>query len=119
MKNKGAIIHRQDAQFRLTQIDKEIKHAKEQGSFWQKNFSALVKEKASIVEKLTAVTDKVDVTDHALIRYLERKHGFDFEPFRAEILTDTVKQAIELGATSVKVGGIDMKVSNKKITTVV
>ena len=112
-------MHRKDAQFRLTQIDKEIEHAKERGSFWQKKFSALVKEKASIVEKLTAVSDKVEVTDHALIRYLERKHGFVFDDYRAEILTDTVKQAIELGATSIKVGGIDMKVSNKKITTVV
>lgn len=112
-------MHRKDAQFRLTQIDAEIKYAKDKATHYQKKTSQLIKEKADIVEKLTAVSDEVEVTDHALIRYLERKHGFNFEPYRAEILTDTVKQAIELGATSIKVGGIDMKVSNKKITTVV
>lgn len=25
------------------------------------------------------------VTDHALVRWLERHHGFDLEPFRAEL----------------------------------
>jgi hypothetical protein len=112
-------MHRKDAQFRLTQIDAEIKYAKYKATHYQKKVSQLTKEKADIVEKLTVVSDKIEVPDHALIRYLERKHGFSFEKYKDEILTNTVKQAIKLGATSVKVGGIEMKVSNKKITTVV
>lgn len=41
------------------------------------------------------------ISDHAVIRYLERRHGFDFEAVRAEMLTKAVRVAVEFGASTV------------------
>lgn len=42
------------------------------------------------------------MSDHAVIRVLERRYGFDFEKFRDQLLTPTVRLGIELGARAVK-----------------
>lgn len=39
-----------------------------------------------------------NVTDHALVRYMERVWGVDFEPIRAAILTEERRVAIQAGA---------------------
>ncbi len=46
---------------------------------------------------------KARITDHAVLRYLERVRGMDIEAIRAEILTDERRKAIELGASAIKV----------------
>lgn len=40
-------------------------------------------------------TDEVRVSDHALVRYMERKLGIDLEALRQEILTPELKEMIE------------------------
>lgn len=46
------------------------------------------------------------VTDHALLRYIERVMEVDVEQLRENILTDNIKNALKAGATGVKVDGI-------------
>lgn len=41
------------------------------------------------------------VTDHAIVRYLERVKGIDMDIIRAEIDTPTVEIAVEFGAPTV------------------
>lgn len=59
------------------------------------------------------------VSDHAVIRYLERKYGFSFERVRAEILTPDRVSAINAGATGISHEGVRFLVRDKTITTVV
>lgn len=42
------------------------------------------------------------ISDHALLRYIERVHGIDVDGMKAELLTDTMVLAIKNGANAVK-----------------
>ena len=46
----------------------------------------------------------IAVTDHALVRWIERVGGVDLETFR-EAIRDDVRNAIEAGAVTVEVAG--------------
>jgi hypothetical protein len=58
-----------------------------------------------------------EISDHAAIRYLERQFNFDFDKMKAELLTDTVKLAIRMGAQSVKAHGGRLMIRGNKATT--
>lgn len=59
------------------------------------------------------------VTDHAVIRYIERVHGFDMSDFRREILKDGVYDALKAGATRTKKEGVEFVIKDHKIVTVI
>lgn len=42
------------------------------------------------------------ISDHALLRYMERIHDIDVEAMKAELLTETMVLAIKAGAASVR-----------------
>lgn len=45
------------------------------------------------------------ITDHAVLRFLERKYGFDIAKVRAEILSPIVEASIRAGALQVTAHG--------------
>ena len=57
------------------------------------------------------------VSDHALLRYFERKYKIDFETIRSEMLTPTVRAAILAGTTVVKIDGLQYIVRDNTIIT--
>ena len=59
----------------------------------------------------------VHVTDHAVLRYLERLHGLDIEAVRAEIAT-TVWRAALAGATGVRHDGLIYRLQDGVVVTV-
>lgn len=59
------------------------------------------------------------LSDHALVRYLERAKGFDLNVFREEVLTKENISAINAGAQTIKVNGVKFKVSGKVIVTTI
>lgn len=67
---------------------------------------------------LHQVRRSATVTDHALVRYLERVRGFDMAGLRRELLTDGVLQAMAMGASSVHAAGFKLIVANFSIVTV-
>jgi hypothetical protein len=70
---------------------------------------------------LAAIMESPFVTDHAVLRFLERSGRVDVEQIRTEILTDDVKHAISiLGDGRFPVGpGLKAVVSNGRVVTVV
>jgi hypothetical protein len=58
------------------------------------------------------------ISDHAFIRYMERKLGVDVDAIRKEILTDRVKEALRLGATGYTVNGVKFKAQDGVLVTV-
>ncbi len=64
---------------------------------------------------------KVRVTDHALIRFLERAGGFELEKLRKEIAQKVYKSAPE-GATGIKIDGVNFVIvsdgDERVVTTV-
>lgn len=59
----------------------------------------------------------VVVSDHALVRYIERVLGLDVEQLRREI-GRRVDRGVELGATGVEIGGYVYKIADGHVTTV-
>lgn len=59
------------------------------------------------------------ISDHAIIRYLERRFKFDFEAVRNDLMTKAIKSAILMGVRAIKVEGGRFIVRNGTITTFV
>lgn len=72
-----------------------------------------------IREPLTASRDCPRVSDHALLRYLERAKGVDVEAARAEILTTEHAMAIKAGAVGITIGRVYLPVRNGCVVTVI
>ena len=58
------------------------------------------------------------VSDHALMRYIERVIGIDVGKIRSEILTDRAKEALRAGATGYSINGVKFKAKNGVLVTV-
>jgi hypothetical protein len=58
------------------------------------------------------------VSDHAIVRYIERFYKIDVESLRDEILTEERKNMIISGATAITCNGVKFAVRNNVITTV-
>lgn len=83
----------------------------------QKALNEHENEMSDILLSLNKDNDKIEVTDHALVRYLEKR--FDLEQFRKEILTDINIQAIKAGADSISVNSQKFVIKNNKVITVI
>jgi hypothetical protein len=59
------------------------------------------------------------VSDHALLRYMERVYGLDIEACKAAILTENVVSAIKAGATAVKLPEYVLVIRGFTIATVI
>lgn len=58
------------------------------------------------------------VSDHAMLRYLERVVGIDVETYRRGV-EQRVSAAVELGASGLISGGFRYAISDFRVTTVV
>lgn len=60
---------------------------------------------------------KVVVSDHALVRWLERVHGIDMNFFRS-MLAKEVETAVAMGATGLTLNGVQFVLDNGVLCTV-
>lgn len=58
------------------------------------------------------------VTDHAVLRYLERHHGLNMELIRSHI-QDICSAPAAFGATAVRAEGVKFEIANNRVVTVV
>ncbi len=94
-----------------------------------RNMAAIERDMADLRKRLEGVRDVISrrtkpapapkVSDHALLRFIERVHGVDIEAIRSSIMSSRIVEAIKLGATSVTVDGVKMIVRDGVIITVV
>ena len=104
----------------IGRITREVSQKQKELAELQRVLDKHEQEAVDITISLTPKTPAVpQVSDHALVRYLERHHGFDLDKFRAEILTEERKQAISQGATKIKANGLQFKVENNVVVTVI
>jgi hypothetical protein len=106
-----------DLEVRLQALAAVARPLREQMSRNDKERSRLQAEKKRLEDMLAASRDQITVSDHAVIRYLERRYGFDFEDVRTEILSPAVRRAVNAGAAGVKVTGGTFKIQDRTITT--
>jgi len=72
----------------------------------------------SEVARRIRVEPEPRLSDHALLRYIERVYNIDIEVIKAKIMTPTVIQAIKNGATAITVEGARFKIADNTVITV-
>lgn len=103
---------------RLTRIEAQIARLWSQIKPMQQEASRLDVERQHLVRQIEDAKREPKVSDHAVIRYLERVYGFSFDEVRAEILTPDRASAIRAGASRISHGGVSFLVRDRTITTV-
>lgn len=73
--------------------------------------------RSELAQRLRPATEP-RVSDHALLRFIERTLDVDIEAIRASILTDAVKSALRAGATAITVADIKMLAKDGVLVTV-
>lgn len=68
---------------------------------------------------MTGIKQIEHVSDHAVLRYLERVCGVDVEGIRRGLLTSEVKAAMRLKATSVTIQGVTFRLNGNAVVTVI
>lgn len=58
------------------------------------------------------------VSDHAVIRYLERVHGVNIQALRDQMLTDNDVKMIKFGCSKIKKKGCYLVIENQVVVTV-
>ena len=66
----------------------------------------------------SAGQSELPVTDHAVVRYLERVHGLSLDPLRKKILTAEVERAIAQGEDYAYSGDFVFPIIKKRVVTV-
>ena len=103
----------------LQVVSKDADRLREEVRTAQKALSRAENRRAELVMMLAPkMTGIVRVSDHALIRYLERKFNMDIESIRAEILTPDRIATIKAGAKQIAANGIKFVVKDQTVTTV-
>lgn len=104
-------------QYQLDEVAFASKPVRDQLSQLDKESSRLKAERKRLEALLDAITDGIEVSDHALVRYLERHLGHDLEAIRKEMVTPGVRAAVNVGAEGVKAHGGTLKIKGRTITT--
>jgi hypothetical protein len=71
------------------------------------------------VERRSHPSEDIHITDHALLRYVERVFKIGIDALRRQVLTDGVTKGIEHGASTITVNGIQFRVNDRSIVTVI
>lgn len=112
-------MNRKSLEDRLKVLTREIGEREHSVAAAQRSLDQLKKEREGLVQKIANGSPAgVTVSDHALIRYLERTGQLDPQAFRELILTPDRIAAIKAGANSIKVDGVEMVVRGQTVVTV-
>ena len=105
---------------RLNARNNEIKtQIKPLQSEFSKNENEIKKAKEALKEFERIDSLRPRISDHAVIRYLERKCGYSFEEVRQKLMTEAVMAAIVSGAKTVKHDNMKLVISDKCVVTIV
>ena len=103
---------------KLKQIDSDLLEVNAKIRPLSQAVSALREERQEILYKIEYSKKQPRVTDHAVIRLLERRYGFDFEEYRNQILDESAIKAINAGAQKIKRDGMQLIIKDKAVVTI-
>jgi predicted nuclease with TOPRIM domain len=107
----------EELEARIDALKVEAKPIRDQLANMDRQISKLGNEISPIRHRITELSAAPRVSDHAVIRYLERKYGFVFDDVRSELLTPAVLEAMKVGCESVKTASGTLKLKGKTVVT--
>ena len=87
----------------------------------RERIAALQKESARVEKAIASKKElfqKPSVSDHALLRFLERHLEINLDAARNSLLTQDVLDAMLAGCKSIKKDGLEIKIQGNTITTI-
>lgn len=105
----------------LAALDCELAEVKEAARQTQKRASELenaARKAREIMAEKSKPAEEPTVSDHALVRWMERQMGIDLDEIRAQILTPERADMIRFGAKAINAGNVTLKVDGMAIVTV-
>ncbi len=84
-------------QTRKAKLEVDVAMLKEESKAAQRKFSEAASQLESVVQQIESMKEKrqsVTVTEHAVIRYLERVKGLDLAEIRREIMSDETEAMV-------------------------
>jgi septal ring factor EnvC (AmiA/AmiB activator) len=109
---------------RARTILEELRHVEDHRASLRKKMSdvdrrhaTLCKERDRIARTIVKRSSEPSVSDHAILRYLERHEGLDVEAIKRKMLLPEVLAAIEMGLNKVAVDGHSFNLSGAEIVT--
>jgi predicted nucleic acid-binding Zn-ribbon protein len=103
----------------LKEKKKELESAKIERTFWNKRVSDLEREVQKMENEIAFLQKEISISDHALVRYMERTLFLDTEDFKKKILSKEIQELINAGASRITVDGVTFVIRDKNIVTVV
>lgn len=79
--------------------------------------AALRPQIGELKKELAAIDREPRITDHAVLRYLERFYGFNIEEVRSRLMTRNVVAGIQMGANAISIEGGKLMVTDNVVTT--
>jgi len=107
-----------DLSERLEKLEVEARPLREQLGNIDRTKHKLSEQLKEIRNKVDALKKEPRVSDHAVVRYLERIYGFSFEDVRKELLTPVVIAAMAAGVDTVKTAKGKLKIRENCVVTV-
>lgn len=121
-------LSNEDIRSRIDYLDKSIKEQVTTAIDFERHAHAARSEVARLQQQLNTLRDELDrrnrpapepkISEHALLRYIERVHGVDLDLLRESILTPPIVAAIQSGASAVTVSGVKFIVRDNVMVTV-
>lgn len=91
-------VELKNLQTQLTKAEAQLKGAKEEKSLANQKVSTVegrVKSLKQKIDRLTKKNDKIVITEHAMLRYLERVYGLDIAALKQEMMPDKTEETIK------------------------
>ena len=106
-------------QVRKTKLEREIKELEREKNEVCQRLNEKKKQLSNVNSGIKQLQSNVVITEHILVRYLERVKGIDMEEIKKEILDDELKkQILTLGSGKFHRNGFRLIVKNNSILTV-
>lgn len=104
----------------LRKVDDELKILKNTQSVQAKRITELIKERDKLENEIKAQNLEVTISDHALVRYIERAYKLNIEGLKNEIIKSVVPEhIIALGGNGKHTyNGVTFVLQNYKIVTI-
>lgn len=103
----------------IDKLDDQLNKLRDEKRKIEKNIENILNDIKNKKQLNENIKNKNFITDHALIRFLERKKGIDIKKIKEEILTPKVIQALLTGAQSYKENGFEYIFKQGKIITII
>lgn len=114
------ISTKSDLKKQIKELEDQLTSKEAVSNTLSNDIKKIIEDKSKLKRRLFTIENKDYITDHCIIRYLERVYNFDFEKIKKEIIeTKGLEDAILIGASKFKKDNKTFVIENGKIVTII